>query len=230
MDLHQNESKTSKFAKEAMAICNTAIREAKATCAHSIQEAETCCSLAIKKAKATCAHSIQKAKTLCSMAIRDAEAWGATQDSTLQKSYAKSILYLEEQDLEEENKSQLKFLSVCQTALLASPAELCSMLVASYQVLMGQALMSLPCNPSQGASSSAQVPSPMAPPSPAPKPLPRPNWQHPSPDPVDVMPPSRASSQTGLMGPPSSKQQEVTLLYKALTASHLEAFNQDSPQ
>ena len=77
MDLHQNESKTSKSTKEAKAICDTAIKEAKATYAHSIQEAKTCFSMAIKEAKATCAHSIQEAETLCSTAIRDAEAWGS---------------------------------------------------------------------------------------------------------------------------------------------------------
>ena len=185
--------------------------------------------MAIKEAKATCACSIQEAETLCSMAIRDAEAEGATQDGTLQKSHAKSILHLKEQAIEEENKSQLDFLSACQTALLASPVELCSMLVASYQVLMGQELMSLLCNQSQGASSSEQVPVPVAPPSPAPEPLPRPKQQYPSPDPVHVMPPGRATSQASLTGPPSSKQWEVMPLYKALTASHLEAFNWDSP-
>ena len=110
------------------------------------------------------------------MAIRDAEAQGATQDGTLQKSDAKSILQLEEQAIEEENKSQLDFLSACKTSLQASPAELCSMLVASYQVLMGQVPMSLPCNPSQGASSSEQVAAPVAPLSPAFEPSPRPKW------------------------------------------------------
>ena len=164
MSIYQNKSETTKSIKEAKAICNTPFREAKTTCACSIQEAKTCCSMAIKEAKATCAHSIQEAKTLCSMSIRDAEAHGATQDGTLQKSHAKSILHLEEQAIEEESKSQLNFLSTCQTALQASPMELCSMLVASYQVLMGQMQTSLPFNPSQGASSSEQLPTPWLPP------------------------------------------------------------------
>ena len=76
--------------------------------------------------------------------------------------------------LREENKSQLNFLSTCQTALCASPAELCSTLVASYQILMGQSPMSLPLSPSQGPSSSEPVPAPMAPLPPAPEPSPRP--------------------------------------------------------
>ena len=120
--------------------------------------------MAIKEAKTTCAHSIQEAKTCCSTSIRDTEAQEASQDGTLQKLHAKSILCLEEQASEEEKKSQLDFLSACQTALQASPVELCSMVVASYQVLMGQALMSLPFSPSQGASSSEQVPAPWLPP------------------------------------------------------------------
>ena len=78
------------------------------------------------------------------------------------------------------------------------------------------------------SSFSEQVPTLMAPSSPAPEPFPRPRWWHTSPDPVDVSPSGRATSQANLMGPPSSKQQEVTPLYKALTASCLEAFNQDS--
>ena len=95
MALHQNEFETTESIKEAKAISDTAIKEAKATCAHSIQEAET----------------------LCSMAIRDAEAWGSSQAGSLQWSHAKSLQHLEEQANEEENKSQLDFLSACQTAL-----------------------------------------------------------------------------------------------------------------
>ena len=93
---------------------------------------------------------------------------------------------------------------------------------------MGQVPASLLFSPSQGASSSEQVHVPMAPSSPAPEPLPRPKQQHPSAVPVDILPPGRATSQASLMGPPSSKWQEVTPLYKALTASHLEAFSWDS--
>ena len=121
MVLHQNKSETAESIKEAKAVCEIAIKEAKATCACSIWEAET----------------------LCSMAIRDAETQGASQASSLHLLHAKSIQQLEKQAIEEENKSQLKFLSACQTTLQASPAELHGMLVASYQVLMGQVPMSL---------------------------------------------------------------------------------------
>ena len=140
----------------------------------SIKEAKAIYDTAIKEAKATCAHSIQEAETLCSMAIRGTEVPGVSQAGSLQQSHAKSILCLEEQAIEKENKSQLDFLSICQTALQASPAELHSTLVASYQVLMGQVLMSLLFSPSQGASSSEQVPAPMALSPPAPESLPRP--------------------------------------------------------
>ena len=57
---------------------------------------------------------------------------------------------------------------------MSSPAEMHNMLVASYQVLMEQVPMSLPYNPSQAASSSEQVPTPVAPSPPAPEPMPRP--------------------------------------------------------
>ena len=110
------------------------------------------------------------------MTIRDAEAWGASQASSLQKSYAKSVLHLEGQAIEEENRSQFDFLSTCQAALWASPAALCGALVAPYQVLMGQLPTSLPLSPTQGASSSELAPVPAAPSLPALKPTPRPKW------------------------------------------------------
>ena len=80
------------------------------------------------------------------------------------------------------------------------------MLVASYQVLMGQVPMSLPCNQSQGASFSEQVPAPVAPSLPAPGPMPRPKWQHPSPDPGDASSSGGATPQANLTSPPNSKQ------------------------
>ena len=79
----------------------------------------------------------------------DTEAQGASQASSLQKSYAKSVLCLEVQAIVEENRNQLEFLSTHQAVLQASPADFCSVLVASYQVLMGQLLMSLPLSPTQ---------------------------------------------------------------------------------
>ena len=63
---------------------------------------------------------------------------------------------------------------------------------------------------------------------PASEPLPGPKWQHPSPDLVDALSPGGTTSQANMMGPPSSKWQEVMPLYKALTPSLLEVCNQDS--
>ena len=70
---------------------------------------------------------------------------------------------------------------------------------------MGQLSTSLLLNPSQGASFSELAPTPAAPSPPALEPLPRPKQQHPSPDPVDVLPPSGATPQANITGPPSSK-------------------------
>ena len=88
--------------------------------------------------------------------------------------------------------------------------------------------MSHPFSLSQGASSSEQVSTPMAPSPPAPEHSPRPKWWHPSPDLVDVLPPSRTMSKATLEGPSSSKQWEITPLDKSLTWSCLKAFSQDS--
>ena len=159
----------------------------------------------IKEAESTCTHSIQEAEGLCSMTIRDVEAWGASQADSVQQRHAKSIHHLEEQVIQEEGKSQLDFLFACQAAIQASPVECCSMLVASYHVLMGQAPMSHPFTLSQGASPTEQTPAPVAPSSPVPECLPRPKWQHPSPDLVDIMPFGRTTSKATLEGPPSSK-------------------------
>ena len=92
----------------------------------------------VKEAKAMCAH------TVC---------WdlGASQAESLHRQHAKTIKHLEEQVIQEEGKSQIDFLSACQAALQASPAELRGALVASYHILMGQAPMSHPFTLSQGA-------------------------------------------------------------------------------
>ena len=102
------------------------------------------------------------------------------------------------------------------------------MLVASYHVFLGHALISHPFSLSQEASSSEQVFAPVGPSPPAPEPSPRHKQWSPSPDPVDVLPQSRTTSTATLEGPTSSEWQEVMPLYKALTGSCLEAFIQDS--
>ena len=88
--------------------------------------------------------------------------------------------------------------------------------------------MSHPFSLSQGASSSEQVSAPVNLSPPVPQHSARPKWQHPSPDPVDVLPPSRTMSKATPEGPPSSKQREIMPLHKALTQSHLEVFRPDS--
>ena len=144
-------------------------------------------------------------QTLCSMAIREAETQGASQADSLHQSHTKSIQHPEEQAIEGESKSQLDFLSTCQATIEASPVELCSALVASYHILMGQALMSHPSSLSQGASSSEQVSAPVDLSSPVPEHSPRPKQWHPFLDMVDVSPLSGTTSKVNPEGPPSSK-------------------------
>ena len=86
--------------------------------------------------------------------------------------------------------------------------------------------MSLLFSLSQEASSSEQVPIPMAPSPPVTECSPRPKQQHPSPDPADVLPPGGTTSQTTLEGPPTSKQWEMTSLDKALTPICLEVLTE----
>ena len=138
------------------------------------------------KAKATCARCIWEAKIFALQLSGMQRPMEPPRLAQFRNHMPSLSLHLEGQAIEEESRSQLDFLSACQTALQASPAELCSVLVASYQVLMGQLLMSLPLNPSQGASSSELSPTPMAPSLPALEPSPKVKWQCLSPDPVDV--------------------------------------------
>ena len=120
----------------------------------------------IKEAKTICAHFIQEAEDCCSVATREAEAQRASQVISIQQSHHKTIQHHEEESIEEERKSQLNFLFICQATLWASPPEFYSALLASYHILLGHAptshLISIP----QGA--------PPFPPGPAPGLLPLP--------------------------------------------------------
>ena len=111
----------------------------------------------VKEAKAICTHSIEEAKNCCSVAIREVEAQRASQAVSIQQSHHKAVRHLEEESIEEERKSQHNFLSVCQTALQASPPEFHGTLVASYHVLLGHVPTSHLLNIPQGAPLSTRV-------------------------------------------------------------------------
>ena len=149
----------------------------------------------IKEAKVICAHAIEEAENCCSAAIREAEAQRASQSVSIQQSHHKAVQHLEEESIEEERKSQLNLLSTCQTALQASPPEFCSVLVASYHILLGHAptshLFSIP----QGTPTFPPGSAPGTSSSPMPDHSPRPKQQHHSPDQMDDSPLSRTMSQ-----------------------------------
>ena len=140
------------------------------------------------------------------MAIRDAETQRASQAKLLQRQHDKVMQDLEEQVIQEEGRSQTDFLSACQAALHASPVELKGVLVASYQILLGQAPMSHPFTLSQRTSPAEEQTAPAAPPTPVPKQSPGPKRQHPSPDPVDSMSLGGTTSKTTLEEAPSSSE------------------------
>ena len=213
MELCQNDSETTESIKEARDICT-----------HATQDAEALCSTTVKEAKATCAHTIQEAKALHSMAI-GTEIQGASQADSLQWRHGKTIQHLEEQVIQEEGKSKINFLSVCEAIIQASTVELHGTLVASYHILMGQAPTSHPFTISQGASPTEQPSAPAVTTSPAPEHWSRPKWQHPSPEQVDDMPLGRTMFKATPEGLPSSKWQEIPPLHKVLTWSCSEAFS-----
>ena len=160
----------------------------------------------IKEAKAICTCSIQEAEDCCSVAIREVEVERASKAISIQRSHQKSVQHLEEESIEEERKSQLNFLSICQTALWASPPKFRGMLVASYHILLGHAptshLFSIPHRAPPFSPGSA--PRTSSPPMPQHSPRPK-QWNH-SPDPIDASPLSRAMSQATPKGPSTSKQ------------------------
>ena len=200
MELCQNDSKTAESIKEARAICT-----------HVAMDAEVLCSSTVKEAKATCTCTIGEAETACSMAMRDAETWGASQAESLHSQHAETIKHLEEQVIQEEGKSQIDFLSTCQTTLHTSPAELRGTLVASYHILMGQAPISHPFALSQGASPAKQLSASAVPPALVPEHYPRPKRWHPSPDPVDGMPLGGTTSKATSEGPPAPNSERSYL-------------------
>ena len=75
----------------------------------------------IKEAKAICTHSIQEVENCCSVAIREAEVQRVSLTISLQQSHHKTVQHLDKESIKEERKSQLNFLSVCQTTLQVSP-------------------------------------------------------------------------------------------------------------
>ena len=102
------------------------------------------------------------------------------------------------------------------------------MLVASYQILLGQAPTSHPFTLSQRTSLVEEQSALVASPVPVPKQSPRPKRQHPSPDSVDSMPLGGTTSKPTSEGPPSSKWQDVPPWNNALKQSHSEAFSWDT--
>ena len=96
----------------------------------------------IKEVEAICAYSIQEVENCCSVAIREVEAQSISQAVSLQQSHHKTVQHLEEESIEEERKSQVNFLSICQVVLQASPPEFCGALVASYHIFLGHTPMS----------------------------------------------------------------------------------------
>ena len=140
----------------------------------------------IKEAKAVCTHSIQEAEDCCSVAISEAEAQRASQAISIQQSHHKTVQCLEVESIEEERKSQLNFLSICQAVLWASPLGFCSALVASYHDLLGHAptshLFSIP----YGTPPFPPGPAPRTSSPPMPEHSPRPKQQHHSPDLMDT--------------------------------------------
>ena len=137
------------------------------------------------------------------MAIRDIETQRTSQAKLLQRQHGKVMRDLEEQVIQEESRCQSNFLSACQAALHASPAELKGVLVAFYQVLLEQAPTSHPFTLLQRTSPVEEQSAQVAPPMLVPKQSPRPKRWHPSPDPVESTPLGGTTSKTTLEGPPA---------------------------
>ena len=221
--------------KEAKAICSWVILDAQTTCSWltldaktncswAILDTKTACSAVVKEVKTTQGHIIQEAETTCSSAIRGIKAQRASQAEKLQREHGNIMQDLEMQAIQEEGKSQANFLPACQAALYTSPPELKSALAISYYILLGQIPPLPPFVLSQRASPVEEQPASATPPTPAPKQSPRPRRWNPSQDPVKSMPLGRTTLKVTLGEPPSSKQQDIPLWYRALKPSCAGAF------
>ena len=229
MTLHQNESDITQAIKKAKALCACTIRDVEACWASLISKAKIQHTTCIKEAEANCAHALAEAENCCSTAIRESESQGALQAHSIQQSHAKDIQHLEAEAIEEEKKECLTFLITCGTTLRASPPEAHGIKVTPFHLLLGNAPMSTLLSIPPGVSPLQQEPDPQIPPSSAPV-APglsvqavthSPNWGEPPST-------SETTSKATPEEPPHSKQKEETLLYKALSRSHQEAFSRDS--
>ena len=205
MELCQNKSKVTESFKEAKATYSCITKDAEALCFTTVKRAKVTYTQTIQEAKITQACTIQEAGAAHSAAVQDTETQRASQAKLLQRQHGKVMQDLEEQVIQQESNCQSDFLSACQAALYTSPVELKGMLVASYQVLLGQAPPSHSFSLSPRTSLTEEQPAPAAPPAPVPKQSPRPKRWHPSPDPVDSKPPGRTTSKTALEEPPAPK-------------------------
>ena len=154
MEPHWNESQVTKSMKEVKAVYSKATLDAQTLCFTTVRELKAACIVAVKEAKTAQASSIQEAKAACSTTIRDAKALWACHAEVLQREHGNIMQDLEMQPIQEESKVQADFLSPCQAALYASPAELKSTLVTSYNFLLRQTPLSHPFVPLQRASPS----------------------------------------------------------------------------
>ena len=89
MELHQNESETTKSIKEARAICSHVTLDAKALCFTTVKGTKVTYAQTIKEAKTTQGCTIWEAEATCSMAIRDAKTHRASQAELLQRQHGK---------------------------------------------------------------------------------------------------------------------------------------------
>ena len=91
MELHQNESKATKYLKEANAICSHVTKDTEALCFTTVKGAKVTYIQTIQEAKTTQTCTIWEAKAACSMAIRDTETQRASQAELLQRQHGKII-------------------------------------------------------------------------------------------------------------------------------------------
>ena len=139
--LHWNESQAAKSIKEAKALCSQVTLDAQTTCSWLILEAKTASSRAVKSAKTTRGCIIQEAEATCFKAQRVSQA------KSFHREHGNIMQDLEEQAIQEEDRSRTDFLSACQVTLYTSPLELKHALATSYHILLGQTPPSPPLAP-----------------------------------------------------------------------------------
>ena len=226
--LHQQEAEEAAANERAKIIHSRKNLDARVGCAKEVMVAKYNYRMASQEARMTRCNWLQESETKYSEAISENTAVRSTQSAILHREHVEHMHQLEEQALNEENKSCHDFLSTCQAVLCHAPKPLKDNLSTSYHNMLGQLPSSLRSIPLAKTLQADEQPSTATSPRPDLKWSQWPKRQHPSPDPRVSMAMDETSSKASQEGPSSSKRRETPDWVTSLKPAHADTFSHDS--